>query len=294
MAKNSLNRENLRKMVLKIYPANRISLESLKELIIQGENNLALRTNILDNKTGFDEAIVIGHYAEIKEIFLKRLIWFSSLSAINIFLAVFFILFFIYRKEKYYLHFSLLSLSLGIWIIGYHGITFYIFDSKGLYILETYSCAILASIFLITFPHSFFKIRYNVASYIIFTVLALFLLANGIEYLLTGHLVFFNSHLYDSFILTGLIASLYSLCICFYAIKKGKSFAKNITAGIIILICSYGISIVVFLNIIKIYMPLSEGFFIMIVVFASHSLPASRKSIPTLKMPMQASSSSTE
>jgi two-component system, sensor histidine kinase ChiS len=234
-----------------------------------GKNVLAIRTGVIDDQTGFDDPIKIGPNKLIKIEFLRKIIWYSILAGINIFLAIFFLLFYFHRRENYYLYFSLLSCSMGLWIIGYHGYCFYIFDNKAFYIFTTYVCSVGVCIFLLFFLHSFLRISQNKFSKILLTILYVITATIAIEYTFTGNLNLFNKYLYDFYMLLTVIVIIYGIVISSIAIKNKTPYAKRIIAGAVIIALADLISMLVLLNIVKMYLPISEGFFIMTIIFAT-------------------------
>lgn len=244
-------------------------IEIPQELFIIGKNILAIRTGTIDNKSGFVYPLKIGPQKLIFNYFMRHIIWYTLLTAVNIFITIYFLFIYIYRREAFYLHFSLLSLSLGIWTIGYHGLNLYLFDNQITYIISTYICAIIVCIFYITFIHSFLKISYNIFSYLLLTVMTLLLFFSCAEMLITTHVFHYTRHLFKIFILSALLVVFYGDVICIVGKIQKKPYSMRIFSGTFALSLTYAISIFSFLEITKIQPPVSEGFFLLILIFAS-------------------------
>ncbi len=89
-------------------------------LLKPGLNVLAFRTVYLDYFTGFSRELWLGNLESIKNKNTIFIIRHAALSAVSIFLAGFFLVFFLFRRsDKYFLFYSLKSFSLGLWILGY-------------------------------------------------------------------------------------------------------------------------------------------------------------------------------
>ncbi len=223
----------------------------------------------MDSMTGFNKKLIIGPSHQIYLTFITQLVWYSSLTAINIFLALYFLLYFYFRREKYYLNFSLTSLTIGLWIFGYHGYIFYLLDFKLAHVLTTHTCSVLTTIFFITFCHSFLKLSHNLVSKFLICLLSFLGLFTLIEFIITDQMAFYFDYLHKPFIFTGLTSLIYLTVITIQSVKKRINYSTYILAGLITLLVTYGISILVFIDIIRFYPPLSEGFFAMVIIFAT-------------------------
>ncbi len=239
------------------------------DIVKKGINVLAIRTGVTDYKSGFIEPITIGPKKLIQNIFQLKIIWLIALVSINLFIMLYFLFTYYYRREIYYLHFSLLSFTLGIWTLGYHGLNLIIIDNYILYIIITYMGAIGVCIFFISFLHSFLKIKFSKLTISLLSLLLLLILLISIDLVATGHINHYNKYIFKFFILSALLVVIYGDILCIYGIIKKKPFAARLFAGTFILSLSYAISVIVFLDLAKIYVPLSEGFFVMTVIFAS-------------------------
>ena len=125
-------------------------------IIKRGVNVLAMRSGFLDYKGGFISSIQIGPADTIFQIFIFHLIWYFSLSAVSLFLAIYMLfLFYSRRNERFHLYFSGMSFFLSTWTLGYEGLIHWIFNSHLFFILITYLSPMFAMIFIFNFIHSF-------------------------------------------------------------------------------------------------------------------------------------------
>ncbi len=240
------------------------------DLITKGINVLAIRTGWLDNCGGIGSQTLFGDHQEVKRYWIHFILWYSLLAAINIFLSLYFLLFFLNRKtEKYYLYFSGLSFSLGSWTLGYKGIILWVFDYQWLYITSTYLGGIFSSYLLINFIHSFLNLNKNLITKLLeyFFIFLAFILI--IEFSIYGEVYYFLKYIYDYFIIGIMISVIYATIQSIIGIKTKKHFAQRILAGMSVLLVTYLISIFSFLDIINIEAPIIEGFFVMTLVFAT-------------------------
>jgi len=234
-----------------------------------GNNVLLVRTGALSSNGGFDGSIQIGGFGEIKKEWMYFLLRFTTLTAINLFLSLyFFIIYWKRRKDRYYLYFSLLSLSLGLWTSGYKGIIFWLLDYYPVYLFTTYICSFIASVMLLHFIHSFLSIKNNIIVKL-FTGLYIFMsLWTALEYILGGQINYFQKYLYPPFILISLLLLVYGNIICIKAMREKKPYADMTSLGFFLLTAAYAYSILTFMDIIKSEAILTEGFFAMTLVFA--------------------------
>ena len=240
------------------------------DILRQGVNVLAIRTGWFDNNGGFWGSMIIGPYNEIHKRWIHYILWYTSLAAINVFLTLYFLLIFWNRRgEKYYLHFSGLALSLGIWMLGYKGLALWILDYQWVYVIFTYIGAILIPCLMINFLHSFLeqaKTWFSRSVNIFFPLLAFLLI---LEFLLTRSIFYFQKYIYELFILSLVMVILYGIALCILGVKRKKPYLKRILMGTSVLGITTLISILYFLGISSIEPPLIEGFFAMTVIFAS-------------------------
>ncbi|MBN2158238.1 MAG: SpoIIE family protein phosphatase [Spirochaetes bacterium] len=181
----------------------------------------------------------------------------------------FMFIFFKRQKERYYLYFSLLSLSIGLWIIGYKHLILFLFDHQIVYIFITYIPAITVCIFLLEFIHSYFNIEKNITVkilIIIFIILACELL---VEQTITSQITYYARYLYSIFMVLSLLSIIYSISISIKEISKNTPYSNRILISLIILLLTTGYSSLTFMDIIKSEPVLVEGFFIMSLIFAS-------------------------
>lgn len=235
-----------------------------------GSNLIAIRTGCLNGSGGFFYAIKFGSYGAAKREWLQYMIWYSLLGAVCIFLFCLFLVFYYNRKtERYYLHFSIFSLSLGLWIYGLQGIALWIVDRQWVYIISTYGGAILVPVTLLNFVHSFLnlpKSRITKGFQIIYGILFAALL---FEFFTTFHILFYNKYLYDLFILSCLIAFIYAVILCIKGVRNKRPFSSYLLTGTGLFLFSYLMSILKFLDVFDSPQVLVEGFVTMAVIFTA-------------------------
>jgi PAS domain S-box-containing protein len=239
-------------------------------IIKRGSNALAIRIGFLDSYGGFFRNIQIGTCSKMHTKWVCFILFYSALAAINIFLTLYFLLLFWNRREeRYYLYFSGLAFSLGIWILGYKGLALWILDNQWFYIICTYIGAIFAPFMTINFLRSFFEQTstwFTRFFNFFFSLLAVLLL---FELLLTGSIYYFQKYLFAPFILSNILVIIYGVTLCILGVKGKRNYSKRILLGTSILGISSLISMFNFLGIFSIEPPLIEGFFGMTVIFAS-------------------------
>lgn len=241
-------------------------------MVRAGNNSLSLRTGSMNNIGGITYPILFGKYDSILRLWNRFLMWNSFLPAIDIFLFIYFmIIAYKRKKEKYYLYFSLLALSLGIWILGYKGIILFFIDCHLVFIAATYFASIIASMSFINFISHFFTIGL-IECYISRVVTALhvpFLAALGIEYTVRGDVYHYQKYFYDMFMLVVVVTVCFGVYLCIRAVISSKPYAIRILLGVAVYSMAFMLSLPIFLNVFMMEPVLVEGFFIMTVIFAT-------------------------
>ena len=243
-------------------------------LLKQGTNKLTVKTSALDGWIGLMINPQIGPLEIIKKKYLIELMWFGALSSILLFLSLFYLFHFYKRqKEKYYLYFASLCFFSFFWILGFTGIGLFLIDSQLAYIICIYFCGILVFPCNISFFHSFLKIPFGIIVRVIngiyLTLAVIFL----IEYVLTGGIKFFNTYLYDPFIMSMLPVTLYLYYLSIKGIILKRPYSKQILLGVIIYSMSLFYSMFQFLGYTWTNFSIAnqlfvEGIFFMALVFA--------------------------
>ncbi len=240
------------------------------DLVRKGENVLAIRTGGMSTTGGFNGIIKFGLYRDLHDKWIHSFIYNTALLSINFFLALFFLIIFLYRrKDTYYLTFSVLSFLVSLFILGYKGIILWILDYQLAYIIALYLSALMFPYIIISLLYGFFTEREGLAPKVLLFLLVSFSVALIVEYLSTGELVFFHRYLYNPFMLFSLIAVFYSIILCIKKVRERKPYASYMLAGISVLAISMFISMFEFLDVIKISPPVLEGYFLMTIVFSS-------------------------
>jgi len=244
----------------------------VKSMIRHGENTLVLRTGYLNNLGGYCYPIFFGGYEAIKQKWSLFIIWNSFLSSIDIFLFMYFIITFLNRKkEKYYLYFSILALSLGIWTMGYDGIIFLLFDNQIAFIFATYFASIVASLSFLGFITHFFRIRR--AERLVSSVLKIgqiaLLAAITLEVIISGKSFIYQKYLYEPFMMLVVIVVLFCMYLCIRAVRDRQPFSRRILLGVSVYTIAFLLSVPVFFNQFATEPFLIVGFFIMTILFAT-------------------------
>ncbi|HOE19765.1 MAG TPA: SpoIIE family protein phosphatase [Spirochaetota bacterium] len=213
---------------------------------------------------------MFGKYIELKEKFYIHLYKIIAFTSINIAFSLFFLFIYIYRrKEKYYLFFSSLSLSIALWLIGMNGYILHLIDNRIIYYVSTYvgSCFILISIML--FIHEILGVRKIFLVRLIIGLLIFEVIWIIIELLVTGYIYYFSKYLYMIHITLTLLITVCYTVLCVVAFFKKIPYSLTITAGILCLALPTLIAVVDFLRIYRVDTPIAEGFFLMSMSFAT-------------------------
>ncbi len=243
-----------------------------KASVLKRENSLVLRTGWLNNFGEYCSPIFFGGYESIQQKWNLFIIWNSFLSSIDVFLFIYFLIIFLKRKkETYYLYFSLLALSLGLWIMGYVGLIFFIIDNQTAFIVSTYFASIVASLSFLNFIMHFFNKRKKerLISNGLTVVHLVLLLLITLEVIIKGNILFYQKYLYDPFMMIVVIVVLFCMYLCIRAVKDKQPYSKRILLGVSVYTTSFLLSIPIFLSLLTMDSFLVEGFFIMTVIFAT-------------------------
>jgi len=239
--------------------------------LVQNKNNvIAIRSSALGYDCNFFRPPMFGKYIELKEKFYIHLYKIIAFTSINIAFSLFFLFIYIYRrKEKYYLFFSSLSLSIALWLIGMNGYILHLIDNRIIYYVSTYvgSCFILISIML--FIHEILGVRKIFLVRLIIGLLIFEVIWIIIELLVTGYIYYFSKYLYMIHITLTLLITVCYTVLCVVAFFKKIPYSLTITAGILCLALPTLIAVVDFLRIYRVDTPIAEGFFVMSMSFAT-------------------------
>jgi PAS domain S-box-containing protein len=237
-----------------------------------GDNSLVLRTGSLNNIGGITYPILFGRYESILLKWNQFIIWNCFLSAIDIFLFIYFmIIAYKRKKEKYYLYFSFLALSLGAWIMGYKGIILFIIDRQSVFIVSTYFASVVASLSFINFISHFFNIsrKESFVTKGLITLHLVFIASITLEYIQHGAIENYQKYLYDPFMMIVVLTVLYGMYLCTRAVITRQPYSKRILFGVAVYSMAFLLSLPIFLNIFAMEPILIEGFFIMTTIFAT-------------------------
>ena len=242
-----------------------------ENLIIKGENSLTLRVGFLNNRGRVTYPILFGQYKTIQNSWVIFNIWNAFLWAVNTFIFIYFIIIYNKRRnEKFYLYLSLFSFFIGLWIFGYRGFVFFIFNNQIIYTIFTYVGAMSSALMYINFLLHFLAIKETIPLKVLKSLYATLIIFLIIELTITGNIFYFHKYyLYNFFMLLNAIWALGAFYYCIIAVKNHKPYAKRIFLGTSIYIISFLLSVPFFLDIIIVEPLVVEGFSAMIVFFAS-------------------------
>lgn len=241
-----------------------VSIDS--SLLKVGENVLALRGPTTGD-TRFHGELRIGPERDLHFSGVQVLLWTALIAIVELFLGVYnTILFLQRRKERYYLYFGLLSFALGLWLLGFRSIIFYVWDDQRAYDLTTYFMVLLAPLAFYKFYITFFGIspRRKIPDIFYALVFVVFLL----EYFLFGDSRFFMRYIFPVFAVSMLVLAVHIIYINGYAIRAGLPFARSMGLGLIVVTLTTLQSVLVFLHITSGYTFVNEGFFVLCLIFA--------------------------
>lgn len=241
-----------------------------QKILRKGKNLLAIRTGALNDSGGFNGKVEIGPIKTIKYKWIQSLIWNIFLVAINFYLSIYYILFYLQRKEEgYNLFFSGLSFSAGMFVAGYRGVILWIFDSQIFYYICTYLGAVLTPVMLLCFIHSFFKQKTSlITKFVIISSIITFAFII-VEYSLKGELFYFHKYFFKLFIQLSACAFLYATYITIKACQKGKDYSGKILTAMIVLTVSLLVGSIHYMMLLPIPDITPEGYFLMTIIFAS-------------------------
>ncbi|MBN1531382.1 MAG: response regulator [Spirochaetes bacterium] len=240
-----------------------------QNILKSGKNVLAIRTCSLDNDCNFFKPPLFGDYNILKGKFLFFLFKIISFSSINIFLSIFFIILFLFRKKEiYYFYYSCLSLSIGLWLLGVWGVILYIFDNKTIYGITTFAFSCIIILSWRSFFHEILNIKKTIISRLFLYYNAFELLWLVVEIALTGGVYYFNTYIYKFHIVNTFLFICYFSGLSVYSVIIKRPYSKIIMIGVFFLAVPTIIGVIDFLRIYRIEAPIAEGFFLMNITFA--------------------------
>lgn len=236
-----------------------------------GSNSIAIRTSVNNfNASVRADFIYFGHYQEIENLSTRFLVFYSAISFVSLFLFIYFLIYFIYRKqEKAFLHFSILNLCLAIWIFTFKGYALYLIDEEAVFSIGCYASAAILLIALQNFVFTFLFYKKSKISYLFDVFYTLIAISVTIEYLIRKNIFYTEKYIYPIFILSMLPFLFYLLYIAVKAIREQKKYSWHIFFGMIVFTFGLVYSIPIFMSIIVGYPLVNESFFAMSLVFAT-------------------------
>ncbi len=241
-----------------------------RKFVRKGKNVIAVRTGYLNAAGGFNGNIKFGRYEKIRELWVGYIVWNVFLLAVNIYLSIYFLLFYLGRRqEKYYLFFSGLSLAAGFFLSGYRAVILWIFDVPLVYYSFTYLGSIGSVVLLLLFVHSFLRQKTGIITKVLYVVMGIITLAVSAEYLIFGELYYFHRYYYPVYIQITSFTMLYVTWLAFKALRFRVKYADRILSAMAILTLAGVISSFNYLALLPIPDITPEGYFLMTIIFAS-------------------------
>ncbi len=235
-----------------------------------GENVLAIRTGRIDSGGGFDGNMLLGPNNLVYTGFIRTVLWNLFTTSVSIFLGFYFLLYYWKRRiDKYYLYFAGMAMSLGLWSISFNGYALWLLDRQWVYSLLSSIGAFIFFIMLINFVNSFLAFKNKITAKIILGFFIFLSIEIFAEYLITGTARYFLKYFYVPFLISIIPVNIYLINICVSGLRQKKPFSGRLLFGFILHILTSIISILSLLNIFNFAPRVMEGFFIMIIVFAS-------------------------
>ncbi|QEN04400.1 hypothetical protein EW093_06715 [Thiospirochaeta perfilievii] len=246
-----------------------VSVDIPKELIKAGVNDISVRVKSFSGWGGFSGMPHLGTYNFVYKFFISFIIRNVGISFISLFLSLFFIFHYLFRRQDTFnLVFAGLCFSVALFIMGFNGLWFYIFNYPWAYWVLTFIGGILMYLLPILFFHAFYNMKIRLVGKI-FTVFYLFLAAFVlIEFFITGQLFIFNRSLYMLFQLSYILVVIYLFAISIGTLRKRLMYSKLLFLSIFLLGLTFIYSMLCFSTIIYKDPLIGEGFFLMAAVFS--------------------------
>ncbi|MGL1893221.1 MAG: SpoIIE family protein phosphatase [Spirochaetaceae bacterium] len=245
-----------------------IALKLSNSLINTGENSLLIKAGSFSSVGGFSGFVKIGNYKELQQNWIIYVIKNSAISFVSLFLALYFFIMYLYRKqERYNLYISGFSLSVALFTIGYYGLAYYLIDKAWGYWVITFVGGVNMYMFPILFIHSFYNLKLKLGAKIfigLYLFMTSFIL---VEYLFTGQIFNFGKYLYNGFNFSYILVVFYLVFVSIRAIKLKFFYSKTMLVGILLLSVSFVYSMLCFMGILAKSPFIGEGFFLLVITF---------------------------
>lgn len=238
-------------------------------LLKQGENSLSIKASSFSAWGGFCGFPRIGPLKELRSSFNRYVFLNIFMSSILIFLSItFLIIYLIKDRKKSNILFSVSCLSVAIFIMGFSGLWYTLFNYSWSYWLLTFIGGISMYLFPLLYVHSFLRVKLGVVSKILTGLYTMFLVFTFTEYFITSQIFNFVKFLYMPFSLTYFILIIYHLAFSIYGVRKKLDGAKVSLTASLILTVGLIFSVLTFALIIKKLPPLGESFFAMLTFYS--------------------------
>lgn len=238
-------------------------------LIKEDINHLNLRVSSFSGVGGFAGPLYMGSYFKLQKRWVRILIKDIAIGFISLFLFAFFLIrYFFRKKDQYNLVFSIFSLSVGLFVIGFSGLWLYLFDSAWAYWIPTFLGGINMYLMPILFIHSFFNMKLGKIAKIFSGFYILMNLFVVIEFIVSGQLFYFNKYVYLIFNLSYIFLVIYLFFVSINTVRKKLLYSKMMFVSFVFLAISFVYSMLSFAVIINRAPLIGEGFFVMMVFYS--------------------------
>ncbi|MCB1320373.1 MAG: ATP-binding protein [Leptospiraceae bacterium] len=128
-----------------------------------GRNTLALRMHSYGIVGGFiTPDLYAGPPTQVREIFLRHLIWHGAVGAMFLFFGLYHFMLFIARTgERHYLYFALYSAGVGLYVLAMNTVAGWVYDNN-LFLHGLLHFALNSiSVIFVLFIHTFYRVKTN-------------------------------------------------------------------------------------------------------------------------------------
>ncbi|MES0489702.1 MAG: ATP-binding protein [Leptospirales bacterium] len=241
-----------------------------EKLVRTGENTLVVRFKVIDGQSSFRNQIRFASEKQVNLEYLYDLIKRSGITAILVFLGLFFGAYYFTKKQVYYLYFAATSLAIGLWQFAYQGMAHQFIDTYWPAVILSYTSAIPTTAFLVMFFHTFFEIKLRTYIKVIITAFYSIIFLLWVEFFITGGVHYFTEYIFIPYLFCEALGHLYLIYIVIYAIILKKEMAWRMLFGLsFIYLAMSGLVLGEMELLGGNYNYVIDSFFAMIIVFAS-------------------------
>ncbi len=239
------------------------------EYLLEGDNLFAFRTPDLDGYGGFRDPPVIGDFAGMQALWNRKTVYYLTLSVSSLILAVYHLLYYFYRKkDEYLLYYSLGSISISMFILGYTGFGLFIADHYLTNAVTTMLFGVLIAPAEFRFVHSFLSLPMGITGKIIEKMyMAVFLLIAG-SLAVTGNYVFINFYILPPFYIMHFILSFYAMWPAWLGFNSKREYSLFVVFSMSVLVIAMIFQMLTLMDIIEFPTTIGEGYTLINLLFA--------------------------